>query len=537
MTARCAAAFRRAGGLVAVVLLVAMVAGCRGTAGQGPPGYLRVAIANGPTNLDPRVGIDEASQRVHQLVFSPLFRLDERLDVVANVATGFTMPDDRTYLVTLRPDVRFHDGRPLTSADVVFTFGSFLDPAFTSGRKGAYRMVQAVEAVDPLTVRFTLKEPFASFPINLVMGVVPAGATDLASHPIGSGPYVFERLLPDDRVELRRFDGYFEGPAANPGVVLAVVPDDTMRGLELRKGTIDLVLNDLSPDIVRDLEARGEVRVTRSPGCDYAYVGLNLRDPLLRDVRVRRALAHAVDRRAIVQYLRRGLAEVSKGILPPTSWAYEADAPEFAYDPAKARALLDEAGYRDPDGDGPRTRLRLVLKTSNAEFVRLQAAVIQQDLKRVGVDVEVRSYEFATFLTDVIKGNFQMCTLQWVGVADPDMLRRVFHSSQVPPTGWNRGFFSDPDVDALIERASRTPDRAIQKALYSDAQRRIAAAVPTISLWHKTNVVITQPDIRPGVLTPIADFSFLRTTRRVPTGAAGTTSESSVTAARRPAVR
>jgi peptide/nickel transport system substrate-binding protein len=232
-------------------------------------------------------------------------------------------------------------------------------------------------------------------------------------------------------------------------------------------------------------------------------------------VRVRQALAHAVDRRAIVQYLRRGLAEESKGILPPTSWAYEPDAAAFAYDPAKARALLDEAGYRDPDGDGPRARLHLVLKTSNAEFVRLQATVIQQDLKRVGVDVEVRSYEFATFLSDVIKGNFQMCTLQWVGVADPDMLRRVFHSSQVPPAGWNRGFFADPAVDALIDRASRTPDRATQKALYSDAQRRIALAVPTISLWHKTNVVIAQPDIRPGVLTPIADLSFLRTTRRV----------------------
>jgi peptide/nickel transport system substrate-binding protein len=504
---------RFAAALLALAALTGGACGPRG--GATPPGYLRVAIANGPTNLDPRVGIDEASQRVHQLVFSPLFRLDERLDVVPHVATGYTMPDDRTYLVTLRTDVRFHDGRLLTAADVVHTFRSFLDPAFVSGRKGAYRVVQAVDAVDPSTVRFTLKEPFASFPINLVMGIVPAGAADLAATPIGSGPYAFERLLPDDRVELRRFEEYFEGPAANAGIVLAVVPDDTMRGLELRKGTIDLVLNDLSPDIVRDLEARGEVRVTRSPGCDYAYMGLNLRDPILRDVRVRQALAHAIDRRAIVDHLRRGLAEPAKGILPPSLWAYEPAAPEFVHDPARAKALLDDAGYRDPDGDGPRARLHLTLKTSNAEFVRLQATVIQQDLRRVGVDVEVRSFEFATFLSDVIRGNFQMCTLQWVGVADPDMLRRVYHSAQVPPAGWNRGFFSDPEVDALIEQASRTPDRAAQKALYSEAQRRIAAAVPAVSLWHKTNVIIAQPDIAPGVLTPIADLSFLRTTRRV----------------------
>ena len=155
-----------------------------------------------------------------------------------------------------------------------------------------------------------------------------------------------------------------------------------------------------------------------------------------------------------------------------------------------------------------------MLKTSNAEFVRLQATVIQQDLKRIGVDLEVQWSEFATFLSDVIKGNFQMCTLQWVGVADPDMLRRVYHSAQIPPAGWNRGYFADAQVDALIERAARTPDRAAQKALYSEAQRRIAEAVPAISLWHKTNVIISQPDIRPVVLKPIADLSFLRTTSR-----------------------
>jgi peptide/nickel transport system substrate-binding protein len=504
---------RSLGGVGLIVACALLLAGCRSGDGEDAS-YLRVAIANSPTTLDPRVGVDEASQRMQSLVYSSLFVLNDHLDVVGDLAASWETPDPLTHLVHLKPGVRFHDGRLLTSADVVYTYRSLIDPAFTSGRKGAYRMLASIDAVDASTVRFTLKEPFGSFLVNLVMGIVPDGATNLARQPVGSGPYRFVRAIADDRVVLTRFDGYFGTPAANPGLVLRIVPDDTMRGLELRKGSVDLVVNDLGTDIVRDLERRGEVRVTPSPGCDFAYVGLNLRDPLLADVRVRRALAHAVDRQAIVQHLRRGLASEAAGILPAISWAAVRDLPTFAYDPARAKALLDEAGHRDPDGDGPLPRFTLTLKSSNAELARLQSTVIQQNLRQVGIGVEIRSYEFATFLSDVIRGNFQLCTLQWVGVSDPDMLRRVFHSAQVPPVGWNRGFFKDPEVDALIERATRSVDRDERLRLFGDAQRRIAEAAPYISLWHKTNVVVSQPGIRVGTLSPTADFSVLATASR-----------------------
>jgi peptide/nickel transport system substrate-binding protein len=474
------------------------------------PAYLRVAIVNSPRDFDPRIGVDEVSQRVHQLVFSSLVKLDAHLRVVPDLAASWEMPEPTTYIVHLRSDVHFHDGSLLTADDVVATYRSFLDPAFVSGRKGAYRSLAAVEAIDPLTVRFRLKEPFGSFPINLVMGIVKHGAIDTSAHPIGTGPYVFVRNIADDRVVLKRFDRYFDGPAKNPGLVLKVVPDDTMRGLELRKGTVDLIVNDLSPDIVHELQRAGDVHVTTAPGIDYAYVGINLRDPILKDVRVRQALAYAVDRRAIVDYLRRGLAVPAIGLLPPMSWINDGRTPEFAFDPARARRLLDEAGYRDPDGDGPRPRFSVTMKTSTVEFTRLQATVLQQDWKRIGVDVAIRSYEQATFLTDVARGNFQMCTLQWVGISDPDMLRRVFHSAQVPPVGFNRGRFSDPAIDALIERATRSSDDEERKRLYGEAQARAAEAVAYISLWHKTNAVIAQPDITGVTVLPNAEFSFLR---------------------------
>ncbi len=496
--------------LVCLALAAGITTAC-GTERPRDPAVLRVAVVNSPNNLDPRIGTDEASQRVHQLIFDQLMRVDDRLRVVPGLADSLTQPDPLTYVARLRRGVRFQDGHELSSADVVYTFASFLDPSFVSAKKGAYRMLASVRAVDRYTVQFTLKEPFGSFPVNLVMSVVPAGAGPaLQTAPVGTGPYRFVRQDVDDRLVLSANRDYYDGAPKNGGLELRVVPDDIMRGLELRQGGIDLVVNDLAPDIVEEFRRERRLQVVTSAGTDYAYVGLNLRDPVLRDVRVRQALAHAIDRDAIVKYLRRGLASPSVGIVPPMSWAFERDVPDFAYDPALARRMLDQAGYPDPDGDGPRTRLTLSLKVSSTEFNRLQSAVIQQDFRRVGVGVDVRAYEFATLYADVLSGNFQLFTLQWVGVSDPDMLRRVFHSRQMPPTGFNRGFFSDPRVDRLIDEATVSTDDGIRRELYGRAQRLVAEEVPYISLWYKTNVAVAQPDVHGITLSPAADFRFLK---------------------------
>ena len=186
------------------------------------------------------------------------------------------------------------------------------------------------------------------------------------------------------------------------------------------------------------------------------------------------------------------------------------------YDPARAKALLDEAGYRDPDGSGPRPRLSLSYKTTSLEFPRLQAAVIQQNLRDVGIELDVRSYEFATLYADILKGNFQMYGLQWVGgaLADPDILRRVFHSQQEPPAGFNRGHFSDPEVDRLIDRASNATEYEERRELYGKVQQRIAEAAPYISLWHRTNFALSQPSLKGIHLSPQGDFTFLRNVSR-----------------------
>jgi peptide/nickel transport system substrate-binding protein len=501
--------------LVAGVLTAATMA-C--TESRPPGNVVILGTTNSATNLDPRVGTDEASQKIHQLIFNTLVHIDSQLRVVPELAESIEHPDPLTYVARLRHGVLFHNGRELTSDDVVYTFRSFLDPTF-KGRSGAYRVLAAVTALDPYTVEFKLKNPLNSFPVNLVMGIVQAGSGSAnARTPIGTGPYRLKEFVPDDHVSLSAFDQYYDGRPRNDGILLKVIPDDTMRGLELRKGSVDLIVNDLSPDIVWQLQREGRVQVETAPGTDYAYIGLNLSDPILSHVEVRKAIGYAIDRDAIVKYLRRGFATTAVGIVPPMSWAFERNVFDFRHDPAEAERLLDAAGFRDPDGPGPLPRFRLSLKTSTTEVYRIQAAAIQHDLARVGIAIDVRSSEFQTLSADVLRGNFEMYTLQFVGVTDPDILRLVYHSQQVPPTGLNRVRYRNADVDRFIEGAAAATDEDQRRALYAQAQQRIAQDVPYIALWYKTNVAIFQPDIHGVTLSPIADFTFLRGVYRQPAG-------------------
>ena len=503
--------------LIAVVVVI--IAGLLTTSCQSQPAPSRdtivVALANSPTSLDPAVGLDEASQKLHQLIYRSLLKTDANLRVVPDLAVRFETTDSRSYVAEIPRGVTFHDGREMTAEDVAYTFRRFLDPELISGRKGAYSALASIDVLDRYVVAFRLKAASASFPINLIMGIVPAGIGDAAAkRPIGSGPYRLAEFVPDDHVTLAPFAEAYGGPPANAGLIFKVVPDETMRGLELRNRSVDLVVNDLSPDLVHGLEQTGRLAVITAPGTDYAYIGFNLRDPVFRDRRVRWAIGHAVDTAAIVAHLRRGLARPATGIVPSMSWAYEGNVRRFAYDPARARRLLDEAGFPDPDGAGPAPRLRLTLKTSTAEAYRLQAAVIQQNLAEVGVELSVRSSEFATLMADVIRGSVQLYTLQFVGVTDPDMLRRVFHSLQVPPAGFNRGHYENDEVDELINRASQTLDEAERRALYAQVQQRVADDGPYVSLWARTNVAVAQRDLEGIELSPTADFTFLRHVRR-----------------------
>jgi len=504
--------------VAAIVALAGAAASCASQEARGRD-LIVVGITSDPSDLDPRFGLDDVSQKIHQLLYDGLLAFSDDLRMAPGLAETFVQLEPTRYRATLRRGVRFHDGHELTSADVVYTFRSLIDPGTQSPRRGGLRELAAVDAIDRYTVDFRLHAPYTSFPVNLALGILPEGAgLDLRVHPVGTGPYRFVRRAADDEIELEAFDGYWQGAPRNAGVRLRVVPDEVMRALELRKGSMDIVVNDVSPDLFYQLRQDAALQTTTGPGVDVQYLGVNIRDPALGDRRVRQALAQAIDREAIVTHLRRGLARPADGLLPPLSWAYEPGVASYPHDPAAARRLLDEAGYPDPDGDGPRPRLRLTLKVSNLEYNRLQAAVIQEDLRRVGIQLDVRTYEFATLFADVVSGNFQLYTLQWTAaaLADPDILRRVFHSSQVPPAGFNRGGYHNRELDGLLERAAASQDDTVRKALYAEAQRRIAEDLPYIHLWHKTNFAIARRGLSGVALNPYADFLFLRHVARDP---------------------
>ena len=506
------------------ILHFALLSGC-GSNPPKDPNIITVVARVGPNNLNPLKANDEGTARVSQLIFESLMDIGEDLRPQPRLIERYETPDPVTYVVYLRRGVTFHDGSALTSKDVVSTFSRFLDPAFISPQKGAFTVMSGVRALDEYTVQFTLKEPFAAFPLaNLVpIPILPDEKSDaeLAAAPIGSGPYRFVRHDVDDKVVLARFDGYWDGPPSNAGIEFRIVPDDTMRSLELRKGSADLMINDVPPDIAHQFEKSGDFHVTRAPGLDFSYLAFNMQDPVVADKRVRHAVGYAINREAIVNYLRRGIGRVATGLIPPQAWAYEPSVFTFTYDPARAMRLLDEAGYPDPDGpDGPLPRLNLTLKISTNEEYRLQATVIQQDLQKVGINLDVRAYEFATMFADIQKGNFQISSMIWVGGAmlDPDILRRVYHSKQVPPSGFNRAHYDNPEVDRWLDLASMALEEADRKRLYGEAQKIVAEEAVYIPIWNRTNLIVSQPTLAGLHINPVGDFRSLKDVRRIRKG-------------------
>jgi peptide/nickel transport system substrate-binding protein len=508
------APFYSALGIAAVALSFSVLSCSR----KPDPNTLVMLIESSPTNLDPRVGVDAQSERIDNLIFDDLLSRGDNLDVAPGLAERWEIPDPLTYIFQLHHGVKFHDERPLTSRDVKWTFDSLLTGKIRSAKAAAYRFVDHLDAPDDFTVIFHMKEPDAALLWNLsdgAIGIVPFGSgNEITAHPIGSGPFKFVSSETDKEVIIERNDEYWGDKAKLARVRFAVVPDATTEALELRKGTGDLTINALTSDTVLTLEREPSLAVEHAAGTEIQYLGFNLRDPILKDVRVRQAIAYALDRRPMIQYLWGGWAQPARSVLPPQSWAYNGNVPAYDHDPDKARALLDAAGYPAVNG----VRFHITMKTSTTESTRLMVAVMQQQLREVGIALEIRSFESATFLADVIHGAFQLYGLRWVGGnQDPDIFY-VFHSSRFPPNGANRGHYSNPKVDALIDQARREVDQNARKTTYAELQRILAEELPYIDLWYLDNVLVHNKRVRNLQLNPAGNYDFLRTAELAPRG-------------------
>ena len=468
-------------------------------------------IESSPTSLDPRIGVDAQSEKIGSLIFDSLVHKNEHFNLDPWLATSWETPDPLTYRFHLRTNVRFQNGQPLTSADVKYTLDSMRDGTVITAKAQALAHIDHVDAPDAATVVIHLKQPDAALLWNLsdgAIGVVPVGSgRDFAFHPIGSGPFRFVSQLQDDEVILERSDNSWHPRPAIARIRFAVVPDAITRALELEKGSADVCINCLTADMVSALAKRPNLQVEDGPGTNLNYITFNAQDSVLRDVRVRQAIACAMNRPLIIHSLWRDRARLAGSLLPPQHWAWTGDVQQYPYDPAKANALLDAGGWkRGKDG----VRFHLAMKTSTDETSRLLAMILQQQLRDVGIALEVRSFEFATFFSDISKGAFQMYTLRWLGQEDPDTFRYAYDSHMFPPHGANRGRYTNAALDALIQEAGTSGDLAQRRADYVKVQQILAIDLPSINLWYLDSVLVHTRRLGNIQLSSSGNFDFLR---------------------------
>lgn len=498
---------------LAALAVFLLLAGCH--TAQRDPHTLVFLIESSPANLDPRIGTDEPSEHIDELLFDGLVDRNASYQFTPALATRWEQPNPLTVVFHLRSGIRFSNGQPLTARDVVWSIDSMRNGAVISPKAAAYASIDRVEAAGPLAVIFHLKHPDNFLLTNLstsAFGVVPYGSgSNFWRHPVGTGPFRFVSQQIDQDVVIERNPFSWQAKPKIPRVRFAVVPDAITMALELEKGSADVEVNSLPLDVLPVLARRPNLRVDDAPGTNIQYLAFNTRDPILKHVLVRQAIAYAINRELIIRTLMGGRARPAVSLLPPSHWAWTGDVARYAYNPARADRLLDEAGY--PRGTGG-IRFRLTMKISNDENARLLAVVLQQQLAQVGIALALRSYEFATFYSDVTRGAFQMYSLRWVGGnQEPQIFTYVFSTASFPPKGANRGRYSNPQLDALLASAAQSQDTARRRADYVQAQQILARDLPAINLWYLDTVVVHDRRLTDVVPSPSGSYRFLETAK------------------------
>ena len=474
--------FRWVTGMCLFALTTVWLAACTHPADD----TIRFGLASVPANLDPRYATDATSARINRQLYQRLVDFDEQIRPVAALAKWERLAGNhyRFHLKPGRPP--FHDGSPLTARDVAATYRSILDPSTASPHRSPLALITRIEVLDDDTLDFHLERSDPLFPGYLVIGILPAAAM-AAGHPfhtrpLGSGPFRFEDWPEPGRLRLLRL-------ADGQPVEFLRIGDPTVRVLKLLRGEVDILQNDLPSELLGYLQEQDDINVTLGPGSNFAYIGFNLQDSVTRDLRIRQAIAHAIDRQAIIRHVLANAATPAAALLPPDHWAGNPDLRPLARSPEAARRLLAEAGYT---ADRP---LELDYKTSTDPLRVRIATIIQQQLAEVGIRLRLRSYDWGTFYGDIKAGRFQMYSLAWVGIKTPDIFRYAFHSGSLPPEGANRGRLADPEVDRLISQAEQGETLDAQAAGYREIQARLLERLPYIPLWYEDHVYAARREI------------------------------------------
>jgi peptide/nickel transport system substrate-binding protein len=469
--------------------LVAL-ASCNGRRAERPTGTIQVDIETSPTSTDPRFGTDATSSRINELIFDSLMKTDRNGEFVGHLADRIERPSSTRIVFHLKHGVRFSDGGELTARDILFTYNSILAPDSMSPKRAGLEQLRSIDAPDDYTVVMTTTRPYAPAFELATEGIVPTGtplpSKEKAAGPIGSGPFKMDAYARDELIRLVRNPYHPHPPDAAQSIILKIVPDPTVRALELAEGVCDFSGNNIEIDVLPWIASHSYLQISKTPGTTYKYLSFNFHDPRLRDVRVRRAIAYAIDRNAIVNSMLRGTGRIATGMLSPENWAYDGDVSSYSYEPQEARRLLEDAGH--PAGTDGMRGLKLEFKTT-PEGQRL-GEVLQAMLHQVGIELTIRTLDFATYYADIQAGSFDLTSLQWVGINDPNSYYMIFDSRKTPPNGQNRGYYSNPAMDRLVEMGMTTLDPDARKKIYAQVQQLAAVDLPYVSLWWVDNVAV-----------------------------------------------
>jgi len=514
--------------LLTVLMALLVPTACRRNRSGGP---FVIALGDNIRTIDPigSPSVDAASERVRTLMFNSLVKKNEKFDYVGELASDVKRSDDNlTFTFTLRDGVKFHDGRPFTSADAKYTLDLVFSSTFAKSASfyegtGAERKsyIKSVEAPDARTLVVTTTKPWTGLLPNLVpVAIIPKDSyATQKDHPLGTGPFKFVSYDSSQQVvDLQANPDYWDGAPHIPVVRVRVIADTNALQAELRSGRVDIapLPTSLSPDAIKLLGQDPKLQVIQFTGSNLNLLTINCSQPPLNEVRVRQAIAYAVDREGMIRDLLLGQGKIAHSILPEESWAYHAGQ-QYSFDPAMAKKLLDEAGLRDPDGDGPQLRFAkpVVFKVSGSSVAaKNYAGVIQNYLKNVGLPVTIETAELNTLFDELRRGNFQIFYGQWVGGnQDPIFFKDLFATSEIPTetrASRNRSRYSNKELDAMIDEAVNTFDREKAKLLYERIQAIVTRDVPVLPLWYQANIVIAQKNVGNIKVDASGDWGFMK---------------------------
>lgn len=506
--------------LLLILTLFSGIFACRRQNGE----YVTVALSDKFTTFDTitSTGSDAAAERIRNLMFNTLVRKDENFDYTGELAKDIQYAaDGKAITFILRDNVKFHNGQTLTSKDVKYTF----DSLFNGGgfKAGAFfdtiddkkvPHISSIETPNDQTVVFNLSRPQVKNQVlsNLVaIPIIPAGTIDRQkTQPVGTGAFKFISFDASQNVaEFAANADYWEGAPKIQKLRVKTVADANSLQAELQSGGVDVapLPTNLSPDTINALKQNSNLKVEQFEGSNIQYLGFNTQSAPLDKVKVRQAIGYAIDREKIIKELLSGQATVAYSILPSRSWAYS-EGTKYTYDPAKAKQLLQEAGYKNEP---------IVFKFSSGNVaVNNYSQVIQNSLNEAGFNIQIQTIEPNTLRTQLSQGQFQMNTGIWIGGnQDPLFFRDLFSSEKIPDektkvSCCNRSRYSNPEFDAVVERAFNEPDRAKAKDLYVQAQQIVSSDLPLFPLWYPANIVISSKRMGNIKISPSGDWSFLK---------------------------